>query len=177
MAFIYRVIRAAMLDAAVYEEVEADRSALWQAMTVVLLSSLAAGLGAAGIQGPAVTTQAAISAIALVTWTAWAMLVLQVGARYMPEPRTRADIGQLLRTVGFAAAPGLFQVFAMQPPLAVPVFVVSWLWMFAAMVIAIRQALDYRGTGRAIAVTAVGFGLVLALVVVISVLLGPTLEA
>jgi hypothetical protein len=172
LSFIYRIMRAAMLDAAVYEEVEADPRATWQAATVVVLSSLAAGLGATGIQGPSLSLQMTISGLALLTWAAWAMLVLQIGARWIPERRTRADIGQLLRTVGFAAAPGLIQVFAMQPPLAVPVFVGAWLWMFAAMVIAIRQALDYRSTGHALLVTAMGFALVAGLVVLLS-LLGP----
>jgi hypothetical protein len=169
---MYRMMRAAMLDAAVFEEVEADTSANWQAATVVVLSSLAAGLGAAGIQGPSLTAQLTISGLALLTWTAWAMLVLQVGARLMPESRTRADIGQLLRTVGFAASPGLLQAFAVQPQLTVAIFVAAWAWMFAAMVIAIRQALDYRGTGHALVVTAVGLAIVGGLVVLFSAMFG-----
>ena len=45
----------------------------------------------------------------------------------------------------------------MIPPIAGVVFLVSTLWMMVAMVVAVRQALDYRGTGRAIAVCAIGF--------------------
>lgn len=173
LLFLYRMARAAMLDAAVYEEVEADARATGQAFAVVLLSSLAAGLGSAGVRGPDLTTQLAISAIALVAWSAWAMLVLQIGTRWLPEARTEADIGQLLRTVGFAAAPGIVQVLAIQPALSVPVFVGAWIWMFAAMVIAIRQALDYRGTARALAVTGFALVLILSLVLVFGFLFGP----
>ncbi|MGE0043154.1 MAG: hypothetical protein AB7H88_20830 [Vicinamibacterales bacterium] len=160
--FALRVVRAALLDRAVYEEVEADRAATIQAVAVVLLSSLAAGLGSAGIRGPNLATQAAITGVAFVTWIAWAILVLQIGTRWMPEPATRSDAGELLRTLGFAAAPGTLQIFAVFPAISTAVFVVSWAWMFAAMVIAIRQALDYRATAHALGVTAVGFLVVLA---------------
>jgi hypothetical protein len=40
-----RMIRAAKLDMHLYEEVETDKSATGQAVTVVVLSSLAAGIG------------------------------------------------------------------------------------------------------------------------------------
>ncbi|MGE3276836.1 MAG: YIP1 family protein [Vicinamibacterales bacterium] len=169
--FLDRLVRTALLERTAYEEVEADTGATGQAVAVVLLSSLAAGLGAAGIRGPALGTQAAITGLALVTWSAWAMLVLQIGARWMPEPSTRSDAGELLRTIGFAAAPGLLQVFGVFPAISTPVFVVAWLWMFAAMVVAIRQALDYRSTTHALAVTAVGFLIVLAVAIVLGMLI------
>lgn len=174
LTFANRCIRAAMLDASLYEEVEADPRAMGQAVTIVLLSSLAAGLGAVGLEGPSWTTQALLSGLALLTWAAWAMLVLQIGAHFMPERQTRTDLGQLLRTVGFAASPGLLQAFAIHPPLKLAVFTAAWLWMFAAMVIAIRQALDYRSTAHAIGVTAAGLALVLALVVAFGLLFGPS---
>jgi hypothetical protein len=37
------------------------------------------------------------------------------------------------------------------------VAIVASLWMLAAMVVAVRQALDYESTGRAITVCAIGF--------------------
>ena len=40
-----RIIRAAKLDVHLYEEVEADAGAFGQAMLIVILSSLAAGIG------------------------------------------------------------------------------------------------------------------------------------
>jgi fatty acid desaturase len=174
MTFVaYRALRAALLDPAVYEEVEADASATGPAVALVLLSSVAAGFGASGWSGPSLWTQLAITGIAFATWAAWAVLVLQIGSRWLPGPRTRADTGQLLRTLGFASAPGLLQVFGMLPPLTVAVFVIAWVWMFAAMVVAIRQALDYERTSRAIAVTATALVLVVGLVIVFGWLFGP----
>ena len=154
-AFVYRLMGAAALDASTYEVLEADRRATPQAVIVVVLSSLAAGFGAGGWNGPSVTTLLIVTALALATWIAWAFLILQIGDRFLREPRTEVNAFQLLRTVGFAASPGLLQVFALFPLLTVPVFVGTWLWMLAAMVVAVRQALDYSSTRRALLACAI----------------------
>ncbi len=174
IVFAYRLMRALLLDRTLFEEVEADRSATRQAFAVVFLSSLAAGLGSAGWEGPRLSTQLMVSGIALVTWLAWAMLVLQIGGRWLSEAATRSDTGELLRTLGFAAAPGLLQVFVALPVVTLAVYTVTWLWMFAAMVVAIRQALDYATTLHAVAVSAVALIFSLGLAFVLGLLFGPT---
>lgn len=158
-----RLIRAALLDRGLYEEVEADRAAILQAMATVVLSSLAAGIGAGGAQGQTLRTFAVFSGIALVCWMLWAALIFQVGGTLMPERQTDTSFGELLRTIGFAAAPGLLQAFAAFPGVTLVVFAAAAVWMLAAMVVAVRQALDYRGTGHALAVCAVAWALAVAL--------------
>jgi len=153
-AFAYRLMGAAVLDASTYEILEADRQATRQAFVVVVLSSLAAGFGAGGWNGPSVTTLLAVTIVALISWMAWVSLILEIGGRFLGEPRTQVNTVQLLRTVGFAASPGLLQVFALFPSLTLPVFVGTWIWMLAAMVVAVRQALDYSSTLRALVVCA-----------------------
>ncbi len=159
-----RIIRAAKLDVRLYEEVEADKGALGQAMGVVVLSSIAAGLGSiekGGIGGILVGT---ISA--LITWFIWAYLTYFIGTRLLPEPQTRADYGELLRTIGFSSSPGLIRVLGIIPGLAGIVFSVASIWMLVAMVIAVRQALDYRSTLRAVGVCVIGW-IVQALILVL----------
>lgn len=170
--FLYRLMGAATLDAGVYEGVEHDRHATWQAAIAVLLSSLAAGIGAGGVYGPSLGSLAGYSALALVTWIAWASLVFQIGSRWLPETGTHADAGQLLRTVGFAAAPGLFQAVAAFPRMAAAAFVLSWIWMLVAMVVAVKHALDYRSGARAVAVCLLAAGLAVALAVVLGLVFG-----
>jgi hypothetical protein len=172
--FFYRLMGAAMLDRSMYEGIEADRSLTGQAVAAVLLSSLAAGFGAGGWFTGDVRMFATVSGLALITWVAWAVLMHQIGTRMMPEPQTRATLGQLLRTVGFAAAPGLLLVFAAFPVVTIPVFAVTIAWMFAAMVIGVRHALDYRSSWRALAVCGIAFSLVGVLAFVIGVFFGPT---
>jgi hypothetical protein len=149
-----RVIRAAKLDARLYEEVEADREAMGQAMAVVVLSSVAAGIGfpKPGLGGILVGI-----IIALVGWYVWAYLCYLIGTKLLPEPQTRADLGELLRTIGFSSAPGLIRVLGIFPGLRSIVFAAATIWMLVAMVIAVRQALDYTGTLRAVAVCLIGW--------------------
>jgi hypothetical protein len=171
--FLQRLVGAAALDAAVYEEIEADSAALTQAFAVVVLASLAAGIGVSGLWEPSVEGIVFISVVALMAWAAWALVILQIGTRLMPEPETRADVGQLLRTMGFAATPGLLQVLAAMSAIAVPVFAVTSVWMLVAMIVAVRQALDFRTTTHAVAVCVLGWALALAIVIVLGLVFGP----
>ena len=154
--FISRIIRAAKLDAHLYEEVEADKNAMHQAMLVVVLSGVAAGLGGVakgGLPGILLGTVAALAG-----WYIWAFLIYLIGTKLLPEPNTRSDIGELLRTIGFSSSPGLIRVLGVIPGLEGGVFfVVATVWMLVAMVIAVRQALDYTGTMRAIIVCIIGW--------------------
>lgn len=153
--FIERMIGAAKLSVPIYEEVEHDRSATAQAAGVVVLSALAAGIGAmvhAGLSGLILVTIAA-----LIGWVIWAAIIWLIGTKMLPQAQTEADIGQLLRTIGFAASPGLLRVFEIIPVLgAIVAFVVS-IWMLVTTIVAVRQALDYDNTWRAVGVVVIGW--------------------
>lgn len=165
-----RIIRAAKLDVSLYEEVEADTGAMGQAVGVVVLSSVAAGIGnvlhggAAGILGGVIVT--------LVTWFIWAYLTYFIGAKLLPEPQTEANPGQMLRTLGFASSPGLVRVFGIIPGLSNLVFLASSIWMLVAMVIAVRQALDYKSTWRAVGVCVIGWLIQIGVIALVLFLAG-----
>lgn len=168
-AFVDRMIRAAKLDVHLYEEVEADKSALGQATGVVLLSSAASGVGLAGAGGFEGIVLGAIGA--LLAWYLWAFMTYFIGTKLLPEPQTHADYGELLRTIGFSSSPGLIRVLGIIPGLAPIIFFIAGIWMLVAMIIAVRQALDYHSTLRAVGVCVIGWlvqavivGLVLAMV-------------
>jgi hypothetical protein len=165
--FLIRMIRAAKLDVHLYEEVEADRAATAQALGVVVLSSLAAGIGTIGLVGGYDhILRGTFSAI--FGWIVWAFLTFWIGTRLLPEPQTQADLGQLLRAIGFSSSPGLIRVAGILPGMTDPVFFVAAVWMLVAMVVAVRQALNFQSTGRAVGVCFIGWivqVLVLALLV------------
>jgi hypothetical protein len=150
-----RLIRAAKLDVHLYEEVEADRDATGQAMTVVILSAVAAGIGSPG--GGGLSGIVVVTIAALVGWLIWAYLTYFIGTRLLPEPQTKADYGELLRTIGFASSPGLIRILGIIPGLAGILVLVAGIWMLVATVIAVRQALDYTSTARAIGVCVIGW--------------------
>ncbi len=163
--FVNRIIRACKLDTSLYEEVEADQSATLQAAIVVVLSSLAAGVGALSL-GASNFLYAPI--LSLFSWYIWAYLIYFIGAKLFPESLfdkdtntwtvvTKTNHGELLRTIGFSSAPGIIRVFGFTPELMSLTFISSAIWMLVAMVIAVRQALDYSSTWRAIGVVLIGF--------------------
>lgn len=156
MSLVQKMIGAATLNVNVYEQVEADESATSEAMIVVVLSSLAAGIGAIGGSGGVLAIVGAMI-LSLVGWVIWAFLSYLIGTKVLPEPTTQADVGQLLRTTGFAQSPGLLRVFGIIPFLGVLINFVVGVWMLIAMVIAVRQALDYKSTPRAIGVVVIGW--------------------
>ena len=152
--FINRIIRACKLDVSLYEEVEADSSATLQAASVVVLSSIAAGIGSISL-GASNFLMAPL--LSLISWYIWAYLIYLIGTKLFPEPNTKADHGQLLRTIGFSSAPGLIRIFGFTPELMTITFIGGGIWMLVAMIVAVRQALDYESTWRAIGVVIIGF--------------------
>lgn len=153
--FTDRMIRAAKLDVNLYEEVEADKNAMGQAMGVVILSSVAAGIGTIGTTGIKGLVLGTI--VALAGWFIWAFLTYYIGTRLLAEPQTKSDYGELLRTIGFSSSPGVLRVLGIIPMLGNILNFICGIWMLVAMVIAVRQALDYKSTGRAVAVCLIGW--------------------
>ena len=174
-SFLQRLIGAAALDSAIYEEVEADRTATGQAMGIVILASLAAGIGVRGF-GSSPTSIAFFGVLALMSWAAWALVMFELGSKIMPDPETRSSPGELLRVLGFAATPGLASLLGAVPGVTTRVFVLVWIWMLLAMVVAVRQALDYRSTAKAVAVCALGGVLAAMIAIVLGIMFGPTVS-
>ena len=150
-----RIIRASKLDVDLYEEVEADSGALGQAMGVVVLSSIAAGIGSitqAGLGGILMGTIGALAG-----WVVWGYLTYFIGTKLLPEPQTRSHPKELLRTIGFSSSPGFIRLLGIIPGFTGIIFLVASIWMMIAMVIAVRQALDYKSTFRAVGVCLIGW--------------------
>lgn len=175
-----RMIRAARLDANLYIEVEADATATRQAVFVVLIYSVCAGIGLGLIDLPDIEVWDFLLNIfvgllgALVFWLIWSLITYFIGTTLFKGPQTPwrsiATYGELLRSIGFAAAPGVLMIFAfVTPPVGSLILLVVFVWMFIAMVVAVRQALDST-TRRAIGTLLTGgvvylvFGIILVLI-------------
>ena len=168
--FCQRMIRAAKLDSSVYEEVEKDTKALPQAMAVVLLSAVAAGIGVISKIG----TQGIIIGpiVGLIAWYVWALLTYFIGTKLLPEPQTKSNLGELLRTIGFASSPGIIRIFGIIVGLQRLVFSFASAWMLVAMVIAVKCALDYKSIWRAVGVCLIGWIVQVFLIALMLVMAG-----
>ncbi|MBI4340025.1 MAG: hypothetical protein HY680_08760 [Chloroflexi bacterium] len=170
---LQRMLGAATFKVTTYEEVEADTTATTQAVLVVVLVAIATGLGMSTskeIWGTAVGV-----VVALVGWGLWAWITYIIGTTLFKTSATQANWAQLARTTGFAQSPGVLNIvglatFGSEFLLSI-VSLVTFVWTVAAMVVAVRQALDYRSTGQAIKVVLVAAIPYFVLIVAIAVLL------
>ena len=149
-----RMIGAARLNVETYEEVEADTSATRQALLVVTLVAIATGIGSIG-SGVAGFISGMV--IGLVGWALWAWITYFIGTKLLKTPETHANWGQLARTLGFAQSPGVLKVFAFIPVIGGLIYLAVLIWTLVTMVVAVRQALDFTSTGRAVGVVLLSF--------------------
>lgn len=153
--FTERMVGAATLDGAIIEEIEHDRSGTGQALGVVVLASAAAGIGMWAYGGVTLLLSGMVAAI--LGWALWAGLIWLIGTKLLPESQTRADWSELARTTGFAQTPGILRLFGFVPLIGGLVVLVANLWMLVSMVVAVRHALDYESTWRALLVVLIGW--------------------
>ena len=152
--FLNRVYRAIKIDIELYEEVEKDKSATLQAGIVVVLSSLAAGVGALQL---GVTNFLIAPVLSLLSWYVWAYIIYFVGVKLFGDKTTKSNHGELLRTIGFSSAPGLLRVFGVTPDLMTVTFIGTAFWMLACMVVAVKSALDYKSLLKALGVVVIAW--------------------
>ena len=155
-----RMWRAALLEADLYEEVEAEKSAIGQAAVVVALACAAGACGSwlAGVPAGRIVVDVIEP---LVLWVGGSVFSYMVGATFFRGPDTQTDFLEVLRTTGFAFSPGLLRLFAFLPPADVAGFLITFLgdvWVLVAAVVAVRQALDFT-TARAIGTFGVAYAL------------------
>ena len=157
-----RMLGAARLDVDTYEDVEKDKGATIQALIVVILVAISAGVGGLLSDEGDLVRGLAFGAIrGVLSWAVWALVAWIVGTTLLKTQETEADWGQLARGTGFAQTPGLFNVLVFLPVVGTVIAVLVFFWQLACMVVAVRQSLDYTSTLRAI------FVIVIALIPVV----------
>lgn len=165
-----RMIRAAQLDAELYEEVENDASATSQAAIVVVLAAISGAIGVLITKGVGSAIVGIVGA--LIGWVLWSAITLFVGRTFFGTDQTNVDMGEMLRALGFSTTPGVLGVLSFIPVLGVVISLVLGIWQLIAGVIAVRQAMDFS-TGRAIGTVIVGWLVQLFFTVILALLVAP----
>jgi hypothetical protein len=155
MTFGERVIGALKLDAATFEDIERDTTAMGQTIGVIALAAVSLGIGNIWYGGISGIVFGAVTSV--IGYVLWAIVVWAVGTKVMPDPATNADFAETFRVIGFAAAPGVLGIITIIPLLGWLFVFLIWLWSIAAMVVAVRQVLDYTDTMKAVLVVVIGF--------------------
>ena len=152
-----RMLGAARLNVHTYEEVEADKSATLQAILVVIIVSIAIGIGRLAVEGQPIRGLLGGLVYGLLSWALWVLVTYLLGTTVLKTSETHADWGELARTTGFAQTPGILVLFVFIPVIGSAIAVIGLIWRLVAMVVAVRQALDYQSTVRAVVVAVIGY--------------------
>ncbi len=174
-----RMWRAAKLESKLYEEVEGDSGGTGQALLAVVIVSIASGIGVAianMMKGEASLPSFIMGLFwgiigSLIVWFIFSLLCFWLGTSIFKVPATRATLGELLRTLGFAYSPGLLNIFSFIPVIGMVIPFLTWIWTVIAAVIAIRQACDFT-TGRAVGTAIVAALIPILIMVLLAVLIG-----
>ena len=144
-----RMLGAARLKVDTFEDVEHDRGATLQALAVVIIVAIATGIG--GLLGNENDILQGLGfgvVRGVLLWAVWALGIWIVGSTILRTSETNADWGQLARGTGFAQTPGILSILVFLPAGGFITLAVFF-WQWAAMVVAVRQSLDYNSTLRA----------------------------
>lgn len=172
---VNRMIRAAMLDVNFYEEVEADTTLNQEALMVVILVSIAGGIGAflggliSGSIVGAIIGLIVIVIIGVINYYIWAYVTHFVGTNFF---QGTADVGEMLRTLGYASSPRVLGILSFIPCIGWLVALVGAVWALVAAVVAVRQALDFDDTVKAIITVIIGWVIILIIQIVLTLIFG-----
>ena len=152
--FLNRIFRSVKIDPEVFNEVQKDKNATISAAIVVILSSSAAGIGAASLGASNFLLAPVFS---LISWFVWAYIVYFVGVKLFPDTKTKTTQFALLRAIGFSSAPGMIRIFGFNEDLMTVTFVGSAFWMLVCMVVAVRETLNYKSLWKALGVVIISW--------------------
>ena len=152
--FLNRVYRSIKIDPEVFDEVQKDKNATLAAAIVVVLSSLAAGIGAAHL---GIVNLFLAPLLSLGTWFVWAYIIYFVGVKLFPDLKTKTSHLSLLRSIGFSSAPGMIRILGFNENLMTVTFIGSAFWMLASMVVAVKQTLNYKSLWKALGVVIIAW--------------------
>ena len=152
--FLNRIFRSIKIDPEVFNEVQKDKNATISAAIVVILSSSAAGIGAASL-GASNFMLAPI--FSLISWFVWAYIVYFVGVKLFPDTKTKTTQFALLRAIGFSSAPGIIRIFGFNEDLMTVTFIGSAFWMLVCMIVAVKETLNYKSLWKAFGVVIISW--------------------
>ena len=152
--FLNRIFRSVKIDPEVFNEVQKDKNATISAAIVVILSSSAAGIGAASLGASNFLLAPVFS---LISWFVWAYIVYFVGVKLFPDTKTKTTQFALLRAIGFSSAPGMIRIFGFNEDLMTVTFIGAAFWMLVCMVVAVKETLNYKSLWKAFGVVIISW--------------------
>jgi hypothetical protein len=145
-SLVRQTIGAMTFRAAIYREIATQPGATAPAIGILLLSCF--------VPGSVSIVYGTLGGIlySFSGWAIWICLAYMIGAKIFPESPVDSGLLRLLRAGGFAASPALLGFFGLAAVVGHILPITTTVWVIAATAVAIREALQYRTTSRAVAV-------------------------
>ena len=153
--FLEIFFKSLKLDKSLYRDNKYfGEAAIYFAGLVMILDGVAGAVAANSI----VRTSIGISGLtALLTWLVWAIFIFVIGVKLFPDKQTKIPFKKVLTAVGYAHAPGLLRFFAVTPELMIPIIFLTQFWIFASLIIAIKQILGLRSNLKSFGIVFLSF--------------------
>lgn len=164
-----RAFRAAILQGRLYDELTDEPEEIFYALAIVILSGAALGIGIQFMglpkwEGAPWWLFAAFSVWArVVGWFMWAGVAFIVGTKAFGG---QAGYRRLLRSIGLTFVPGVLAIFGWIPVVGIILTGLSFLWMFPAAFVAIRETQKMNWVQTAIC-TIIGWSLYVGLLMAV----------
>ncbi|MBN1486906.1 MAG: YIP1 family protein [Anaerolineae bacterium] len=161
-----RIMGVFKLDANVFTEIEHDQDATSQAAIIVaivaFLAAIGSGVGAAMSEGSFIGNFLFSLVWTFIAWFIWSGVTYFVGTNLF---KGDADMGEMLRVIGFAYAPQMLSI--------IPCFgsLIGGIWSLIASIVAIREGMDFDST-KAVFTVLIGWIIVFILSIVLGSVFG-----
>ena len=153
--FLNIIFKSIKLDKSLYTNSKNfGEASIYFAGLIMILDGIAGAVAANTV----IKTAIGMSGLtAILTWFIWAILIYVLGVKIFPDKQTKVSFKKVLTAVGFAHAPGLLRFFAVTPELMIPIIFITQFWIFAALIISIRQILNFKSNLKSFGIIFLSF--------------------
>ena len=153
--FLNIIFKSIKLDKSLYTDSRNfGEASIYFAGLIMILDGVAGAVAANTV----IKTAIGLSGLtAILTWFIWAILIYVLGVKIFPDKQTKVSFKKVLTVVGFAHAPGLLRFFAVTPELMIPIIFITQFWIFAALIISIRQILNFKSNLKSFGIIFLSF--------------------
>ena len=153
--FLNIIFKSIKLDKSLYTDSRNfGEASIYFAGLIMILDGVAGAVAANTV----IKTAIGLSGLtAILTWFIWAILIYVLGVKIFPDKQTKVSFKKVLTAVGFAHAPGLLRFFAVTPELMIPIIFITQFWIFASLIISIRQILNFKSNLKSFGIVFLSF--------------------
>ena len=149
------IVRSIKLDKSLYRDSKYfGEAGIYFAGLIMILDGVAGAVAA----NTFVKTSVGISGLtAILTWFVWAIFIYVIGVKLFSDKETKIPFKKVLIAVGYAHSPGLIRFFAVTPEFVVPIILLTQLWIFASLIISMKQILNLKSNFKAFGIIFLSF--------------------